>query len=429
MGILVHVNELVLQSFEQIGGDQAVGVLLLGERRHGRDDVVEETVVFVVIDEEDGLAPQLWIGGQRFEDRVDVERSIARGSFRMLRVLVRRDDPGHLRQLAIQTVFPKASQGAIGNTLLHQRAVGGGSFFDLILGKEFEGVVGEVVGWVAGNAGAALVELPAHAGCFEAFGVGRPGVAVGPGAFAEAGTIGLLAQLVASVDGAGPEIDTVRRGIGVDRAVVRVADGEGVGESVMEGNVFPAQISHGEDVLLLGDPLVVAAVVPGLMAAAPAVVGACLELGGLFGVDVEGQNVLGAGMEATVVIAVGLDAGGRLVPDRFAVGQMRGPRIAEAPYSAEGAEVVVKGAVLLHQDHHVFNIANGAGGSMRGDGKRFANAGRNHGGAGCGRSQTQEVSPGPHRVTELLKIVDAQSDLEQRRDYPLPRRHSALREA
>src|ERR1700722_7318289 len=106
----------------------------------------------------------------------------------------------------------------------------------------------------------------------------------------------------------------------------------------MEGNVFAAQIAHRKHVLLLGDPLVVVTVVPGLMAAAPAVARARLKLGGLLGIDIERQNVLGIGMEAAVLIMVSLDTCDRLVPDRFAIGQTTWPRIAETPYSAQCAE-------------------------------------------------------------------------------------------
>src|SRR5271154_6966176 len=97
----------------------------------------------------------------------------------------------------------------------------------------------------------------------------------------------------------------------------------------MEGNVFPAQIAHSKDVLLLGDPLVIATVVPRLMAAAPAVVRARLKFSRLFGIDIERQDVLGQGMEAAVLIMVRLDTCDRLVPDRLAIGQTSWPRIAE----------------------------------------------------------------------------------------------------
>ena len=121
-------------------------------------------------------------------------------------------------------------EGVVGDAFLDERTAGVGAFGDLVLGEEFEGVVGVVVGGIAVAAGASLVELPGDACGFEALGVGGPGEAVGPGSFAEAGAIGLFALDVLGVDGAGPEIDAIGRGVGVDGAVIGVAEGEGVGE-------------------------------------------------------------------------------------------------------------------------------------------------------------------------------------------------------
>ena len=37
-------------------------------------------------------------------------------------------------------------------------------------------------------------------------------------------------------------------------------------------------------------------------------------------------------------------------------------RVAEAAHAAQAAEVMVEGAVFLHQEHHVLHVVNGAGG-------------------------------------------------------------------
>lgn len=77
MRVLVEIDELVLERLNEIGRDQALCVLRLRGRRHGRNYVVKEAVVFVVVDEQDGLAPDVGVGGEGFQDAVYVVGSVA----------------------------------------------------------------------------------------------------------------------------------------------------------------------------------------------------------------------------------------------------------------------------------------------------------------------------------------------------------------
>src|ERR1700679_1323620 len=182
----------------------------------------------------------------------------------------------------------------------------------------------------------------------------------------------------------------------MNRAVIGIANRKGVRQRVVKSNVFALKIAHSQYVLLLGNPLVMVAMIPGLVSAAPAVVRAGLKFRGELGIEVERQNVFGARVQAAVFVVVGLDRGGRLVPDGLAAGQARGTRIAEATNSAHRPEVVVEGAVLLHEDDHGPDIFDGPGGAISGNGQSFANAGRNHCCAGSGSGKTPEIAASSH---------------------------------
>ena len=75
----------------------------------------------------------------------------------------------------------------------------------------------------------------------------------------------------------------------------------------------------------------------------------------------EGQDV--------VVAAVGL------IPDGVAGGKGDGAGVAEAADAAEGAEVVIEGAVLLHHEDDVLDIFDGASAVVGGDRKSAGDAG------------------------------------------------------
>ena len=135
--------------------------------------------------------------------------------------------------------------------------------------------------------------------------------------------------------------------------MVGVADGEGVGEGVVEGDVAAREVGHGGGAFLR-DPLVVVAFVPGGVGGGPVVGEVLKELQAQVGrTGMEGQHV--------AVAAVGL------IPDGVAGGQGDGAGIAEAADSAEGAEVVIEGAVLLHHEDDVLDVVDAAGAVVGGD--------------------------------------------------------------
>src|SRR5205085_3481654 len=80
-------------------------------------------------------------------------------------------------------------------------------------------------------------------------------------------------------DGAGPEVQAVGRGAGEAGAEVLVADGEGVGQRVVEGDVVARVIAHRQGQVGVGavarlldlDPAVVATAVAGVGLVGPAV--------------------------------------------------------------------------------------------------------------------------------------------------------------
>lgn len=76
-------------------------------------------------------------------------------------------------------------------------------------------------------------------------------------------------------------------------------------------------------------------------------------------VGAEGQDVLGAVT---------------LLPYGFSVSRGDGPWITEAAYTTQSTEVVVEGAVLLHQHHDVLDVVQRSGPAVCGDGRRTGDA-------------------------------------------------------
>lgn len=142
--------------------------------------------------------------------------------------------------------------------------------------------------------------------------------------------------------------------------MVGVADGEGVREGEVEGDVLAGQVRHGRGAFGGHPPVVLAAVV-GLLTVGPGVRQALQELHAeVVGVRVEGQELL----------AVLL-----LVPDRFAVAEGDRAGVAEAADASQGAEVVVEGAVLLHEDDDVLDVLDRPGAVVRRQGGGALDAG------------------------------------------------------
>ena len=89
----------------------------------------------------------------------------------------------------------------------------------------------------------------------------------------------------------------------------------------------------------------------------------------------------------------------RLEPHVFAAGQRDGVRVAESADPAQSAEIVIEGAILLHDDHHVLDILYGSGLHGSGDGEGAANRRGKHRGR---RGSPQEAG----RLTQELSSVE-----------------------
>jgi len=85
------------------------------------------------------------------------------------------------------------------------------------------------------------------------------------------------------------------------------------------------------------------------------------------------QRVAGRG-----VAVVGRDLTGAvgLRPHRLAAFERNGEAVAEAAHAFHRAEIVVEPAVLLHQDHDVLDVLDGAGPAHRRNGQRSVDAGK-----------------------------------------------------
>ena len=164
------------------------------------------------------------------------------------------------------------------------------------------------------------------------------------------------------VDAAAEQVEPVRRGGALDRAVVVVADGERVGQRAVVGDVGLVEVGHRR--LGLGrDPAVVRAVRDRLVLGVPVVV------------------------ERTVVLTVHCErvdvVGQQVVLARHGLVEHVEPvwlhdrrPVAEPANAAHGPVVVVEAPVLLHEDHDVFDVAHRGWPARRG--KRLRHAGGQH---------------------------------------------------
>ncbi|MCY1214588.1 hypothetical protein D9M72_264070 [compost metagenome] len=242
-----------------------------------------------------------------------------------------------------------------------------------------------------------LVADPADAGRFQSLGVGRPGVAgVGRGGQA----VDRVPLIVDEGDvggggavGAGQVERTVRVRARMHRAVVRVAQRKGIGQRELERDLLLLEVAH-RRIGLVRRPVGHAAVVPGLLTVHPGMRRAGRAL----------RVVVGA---IQVIRGQHGAVGALLLPYLARIGQRDGEAVAEPAHALERAEVVVEGTVLLHQDHHMLDILDGAGGIVGRDGQGLADAGRERGqrgggeaGASCG---LQEVAARDHGLVGLRR--------------------------
>ena len=302
----------------------------------------------------------------------------------MFRIGRRRDDPADLRQFALLYVGAEPGQHgvqivAVGGRqgvavafvqwrgLVKRIAIGheGVEVFrrprriahlnagGAVLAKTRQRVVGKVVRQE-------LIHLPADAARLQPFRIGCPLVAD----LRRAGAVPFVDHHRhvggGRAVGAGPVEQPVGVGAGVNSAVIGVAEGKGVGQRELERQLMLAVVAH-RGRRFVGGPGAHAAVIPGGLLIHPRMRRAGDALGvAAFAVQVVGQHQ---------------SFGALLLPDMAIAGQWNGKAIAEAAHARQGAEVVVERAVLLHQDHHVFDVAQGAGAVVGGDGQRFANRG------------------------------------------------------
>lgn len=136
----------------------------------------------------------------------------------------------------------------------------------------------------------------------------------------------------------------------------------------MERDVLPGEVGHGRGRLRRNPPVVVAAV-EGKVTSGPAVIQVLQESQTqLFLAGVEGQHFA--------------EEFG-LVPDALAVRQGCRSGVAETAYAAQRAEVVVEGAVLLHEDDDMLDVAQRTG-AVIGRYRRCLVDGAHQGGRGGG---------------------------------------------
>ncbi|KAG1468217.1 hypothetical protein G6F57_012689 [Rhizopus arrhizus] len=196
----------------------------------------------------------------------------------------------------------------------------------------------------------------------------------------------------------GPQEYPVRVGAGLHRAVIGVADREGVGQRELERQVAALEVAH--RVILLGlRPLPHAAVVPGALRIGPGVRGAfhahVAEVRG--GIQRERRDralAAGVGLQPQAAgAATGLQCSGR-----------RNEAIAEATHARQGAEVVIERAGFLHHHHDVLQVFEAARlrgrGNRCGPGDAWQQRGKAGGNAGLQQPASADIGHGlTHRST------------------------------
>jgi len=161
--------------------------------------------------------------------------------------------------------------------------------------------------------------------------------------------------------------------------VIAIADGEGVGDRILERDLVPGEVPH--RLFGLGrNPVVPQPAVPGFVVAVPREVEVTVGLVS----EVIREQVPEVGTSRI-----------RLLEDVVPVRVREDLLVTEAPDSPELPEIVVEGPVLLHEDHHVLHIGDGpapAFGQCLGRGRAAARTGesRTAGDAGgCGRRSAE----------------------------------------
>lgn len=214
--------------------------------------MVEEAVVLVVVEEQDGRVEDLRVGGEGAVDEVDEVGAVAGRGVGVLGEGLVGDHPGDLGQGAREDVGLDGGGDVVGRGAGDRRHGGHASVVEWVarLGVgEFLEVRAAVVAVVVLGV---LVDLPGHSGRLQCLGVVLPGQS------------GLVAAVVAgAVDLAAPQVRAVGA-CGAERgAEVGVADGVVVGQRVVERDVGAVEIAHRAYVADARDPVVEPSLVPG----------------------------------------------------------------------------------------------------------------------------------------------------------------------
>ena len=317
----------------------------------GRRNMVKKAVVLVIVQDQNRATPDLGVGGERLQHTRRVVRTLRRtGLGRMLRVPFTGNDPADLGQRIGQHIGLELLEvaGAAGaRPELFRRTGRTGISIPKDLEKRQRVVVVVVV--------KGLVNLPADAGCLQAFRVGGPGVAVAPVLRRQRGDVvegGRPRALRVRIIGAGPQEQPVRRRATLERTVVRVTQREGVCQCVMERNVGAAEVAHGMRPFGLR-PLVQLAVGPGLLGIRPGMGRTLATHQGKVGLRIQMKGLY-----------------------RTAALDRNGKAVSESAHAAATAEIVVKRAVLLGQHHDVRNVLQTAGALVGIDRQCLANCRR-----------------------------------------------------
>ncbi len=259
----------------------------------------------------------------------------------MLRVGRGRNDPRDGGQRALRYIARQVVQRAGGQRAVAQRRVPGAArVLPPVLPESRKRIVVVVVRHV-------LVDAPVHACVLQTLGVRGPGVAFARGAqpvkgVDQRGSAGRAQRIVRP----SPQEQPVRIGACLDRAVIGIAQREGVGQGGLKRHVGAAVDAQPQPALG-GQPLVHAAVVPGALRIVPGMrrdVADGLVAGNL------SLQIVGAAAR----LAIGLR-------HHRARARGRGMRICKPAHAGQRAEVMVEGPVFLHQDHDVAYILQCAG--------------------------------------------------------------------
>lgn len=355
------------QRERRLARERAVGVV---RRRRGGRQMVEQSVILVEGLKEDRAAPHVGIGGQRIEHARGEFGALDRGrGRRMLGPLLGRQHPRHRGQRAVLRVLGELLE----RVMRHAALIDGRAWLGVAKAFERQPAVhcpGPIVIGV-------LIDAPVDARGFEHFGDRRPferiaGIGVtgfGQRALDPAAEVIGFGLVVAAIGagggdlgievGTGPEDDAVGISARGDRAMIGVANGEGLGERELERNILAPVIAHRIVGLIFG-PQAELALIPRRLCVGEAVRGARhLQRVGARGVEVKRRQF------ARAIV---------LEPDILAIGQRDRMAIAKAAYALHRPEIMVERTVFLHQDDDVAHILDRTRRALCRDGQRAADA-------------------------------------------------------